>query len=71
MGTRQTAIPFKRLREANSGKMVELILRGAGLDPQGDIHKYVDKENERIIYTERVNERPEKVGTISALDGGI
>ena len=51
--------------------MVELILRGAGLDPQGDIHKYVDKENERIIYTERVNERPEKVGTISALDGGI
>jgi hypothetical protein len=60
--TRQVAIPIDRILNCENGFMVAQYLRGCGIDPQGNVDRWMDVDNQLMIYTETRgdDERPEK-----------
>ena len=55
-----------------SGVMVVQFLRAHGLNPEGNIKRFVDKETDCMIYTEILpDEECKAVGEISAVEGGV
>jgi len=74
MRTRQVVIPFIELAGFGSGAMLKVWLRGQGINPDGRVVGFRDEERQMMVYTEILgegDERPEAIGEVSALAGGV
>jgi hypothetical protein len=74
MRTRQVIIPMRELAMMGSGFFVKQLLRGHGLNPDGDIRRFIDKDLEAMVYTEvleGIDERPGEIREVSAVEGGV
>jgi len=72
MRTRSAAIPLEMLAAIGNGFMVAQYLRGCGINPEGKIKRM--QYGDCMVYIEDLegeDERSDKVGAVSTMEGGI